>query len=322
MTYKEKYERFWKTTYVPIYSQPWWMDIVCGTKNWDVWLFEKGNEILAAMPYYIEKRGKYTYITKAPLTQNNGIIFKENRERKLCSQAEFEERIIRAACGFIQGLGLDVYEQQYMYSFQNWLPFFWSGYNAFTRYTYVIENTDNLDGVWNNISSNYRNKIRKGERNCHIEIDVEKEEFYINHEKIFKKQNLKCPFSKELWFKLYEECSLNNTGMTMCARNDSGELESLLFLVWDKKSVYQILGGNIPGHQKKDTYTYLIWKGIEFAAQKKLVYDFEGSMIPQISRSFREFGGEPKSYFRIRKVFNPEIVREEAEKMVRELEIK
>jgi len=66
---KEKFKKFCENTYVPIYSQPWWLDIICGKENWNVWLYEKGNEVLAAMPYYTENRGKYRYITKAPLTE-------------------------------------------------------------------------------------------------------------------------------------------------------------------------------------------------------------------------------------------------------------
>ena len=30
MTNKDKYELFCQQTYVPIYSKPWWMDVVCG----------------------------------------------------------------------------------------------------------------------------------------------------------------------------------------------------------------------------------------------------------------------------------------------------
>lgn len=313
MTNKGKYQEFCKTNYVPIYSRIWWMDAVCGEENWDVWLYKTGNDVLAAMPYYMEERGEYNYITKAPLTQNNGIIFKENKERKPCSQAGFEEKIIRSACEFIRDLDVDVYEQQYMYSFRNYLPFFWEKYTAITRYTYVIENTKKLDAVWDNLSSNYRNKIRKGKKNCHIAVDIEKDDFYKEHEKIFAKQNLSCPFSKDLWFRLYQECKAHDAGMTMCAKNEEEEVESLVFLVWDERSVYQILGGNMPEYQQKDTYAYLIWKGIEFAYERGLDYDFEGSMIKRISKSFREFGGEPKPYFRIRKIFNPEIIRKEAE---------
>lgn len=319
MTNKEKYDEFCKTVYVPVFSQTWWMNAVCGPENWDVWIYEKGMETVAAMPYYRQRRGKYNYITKAVLTQNNGIIFKYPDGAKAVAKQHYEEEVINAACDFIEMLGVDVYEQQYRYSFKNWMPFLWNKYIAITRYTYVIENTDNLNDVWDNISSKYKGKIRKGKRNCHMEMDIDKEEFYREHEKVFLKQDLKCPFSRELWFRLYEECKKHESGITMGARDEEENLQSLVFLVWDENSVYQILGGNMPQYQRQDTYSYLIWKGIELAAEKGLAYDFEGSVIKRISKSFREFGGEPRPYFRIRKVFNPEIMREEAETVISEL---
>lgn len=91
---------------------------------------------------------------------------------------------------------------------------------------------------------------------------------------------------------------------------------SLLFLVWDERSAYHLLGGNVPEHQSADTYSALIWRAIRQAHDKGLSYDFEGSMIKRISKSFREFGGDPKLYFRIRKVFDPDVVRDEAESQI------
>ena len=111
MTNKEQYENFCKKNYVPIYSKSWWLDAICGKDNWDVWIYGKNGNVEAAMPYYLENRGKYRYITKAPLTQNNGIVFKDTSELKECSRAKFEEKVINKACEFIAGMDIDVYEQ-------------------------------------------------------------------------------------------------------------------------------------------------------------------------------------------------------------------
>ena len=73
---KEEYSLFCNKEYVPIYSKPWWLDAVCGANNWDVWLYKPNGIVEAAMPFYIENRNGYRYITKAPLTQNNGIILR------------------------------------------------------------------------------------------------------------------------------------------------------------------------------------------------------------------------------------------------------
>lgn len=67
MTNKEKYGEFCKITYVPIYSQSWWMDAVCRAENWNVWLCEKNGVVVAPMPYYLESRNGYRLLQKLRL---------------------------------------------------------------------------------------------------------------------------------------------------------------------------------------------------------------------------------------------------------------
>ena len=113
------------------------------------------------MPYYMEQRGPYRYVTKAPLTQNNGLLFRKDDTRKAVTEAELQEKIINAACAFIKEMRVDVYEQQFHHSFQNWQPFFWNNYTNVLRYTYVILDTSDMDQVFSNFSANYRKNIRK-----------------------------------------------------------------------------------------------------------------------------------------------------------------
>lgn len=316
MTNKEKYLKFCKKIYVPIYSKSWWLDAVCQPDKWDVWLYEKGGDILAAMPYYMETRGRYKYITKAPLTQNNGIIFDPYENSKLETKSKFQEHVIDAANEFIESLSLDVYEQQYHYSFDNWLPFYWHQYTAITRYTYVIEDTSNLEAVWNGISSNYRKNIRKGYKNTKILQGYNVDEFWNLHKKVFDKQGLECPFSYDLWVRLYDVCNERRCGKILYAKDENNCILSILYVTWDEQSVYHLLGGNMPEYQHFQTYNVLTWEGIKTASEMGLKYDFEGSVIKRISKSMRQFGGKPMPYFRIRKVFNPDIIRAEAEKQI------
>lgn len=315
---KEQYKEFCAKVYVPIYSKPWWMDAVCGENQWDVWLCIHNGEVIAAMPYYFEIRGKYKYITKALLTQNNGIIFKYPTGAKEIAKRKFEEKVINQACQFLQEKKIDVYEQQYHYNFKNWLPFFWNYYTEITRYTYVIEDTFDLQKVWDNISSSYKKNIKKGNANGAL-FEIDADTFYSEHEKVFLKQGLECPFTFKQWKRIYNACISNHAGKTLCMKNADGNVTSILFLMWDEESVYHLLGGSIPEFQKLETYNALTWEGIKIASKKGLKYDFEGSVIKRISKSFREFGGEAKPYFRIRKVFNPDIIRAECEKSIEQI---
>ncbi len=321
MNNKEKYSKFENTIYIPIYSKSWWMDVVCKTENWEVWIFEREGDICAAMPYYMEQRGKYQYITKAPLTQNNGIIFKIDESAKPETIAKFQEHVIDEANRFIESLRIDVYEQQYHYSFDNWLPFFWNKYTEITRYTYLIEDTSNIEIIWNGISSNYRKNIRKAMKIAKVYEGYDADEFWNLHKKIFEKQGMECPFSYDLWIRLYCACIDHKCGKILYAKDAYNHILSILFLVWDEESVYHLLGGSMPEYQYLQTYNMLTWEGIKFASQKKLKYDFEGSVIKRISKSMRQFGGKPKPYFRIRKVFNPEIIRTEAENQIMMMEL-
>ena len=320
MTSKEKYNKFCEANYVPIYSQPWWMDAVCGPENWDVWLYESDVHILAAMPHYFETRGNYRYITKAPLTQNNGILFEELPDRKPVAEAKLQEKIINAACTYIKGLGVDVYEQQFVPSFQNWQPFFWNNYTNVLRYTYVIRDTKDWVGVEENISSKCRNMIRKGQRLTSVSVWTDRDAFYTEHERIFLRQGRSCPFNQELWNRLYDACTAHKAGQMFRALDNAGNLHALLFLVWDEKSVYHLLGGGMPKFSSSQAYAALTYHGIRLAHEKGLAYDFEGSMIQRIAVAFRQFGGVPTPYYRIRKVFNPEIVRKEAEDYIQRVQ--
>lgn len=317
---KDRYCMFCEKTYVPIYSQPWWMDAVCGAGNWDVWLYEEGGRIAAAMPYYLEERDHGLYITKAPLTQNNGIIFSYTKNAGKIARAKFEERVIREALQFVDTLGLAVYEQQYQTSFVNWLPFYWNGCSAIPRYTYTINPESSLEVIFDGLSKSCKKKIRKGMKGGTLRRGMMPDRFFDEHEKIFAKQGLSCPFSRGLWKKLFNACAQHDCCEIFWFETSNYEVASLLFLVWDDKRLYELLGGSIPEHQSLDTYSALIWSCIEFAHKKGLIYDFEGSMIERISKSFREFGGNPELYFRIRKVYSSDVVKMESERQILAIE--
>ena len=311
MVDKLKYQIFCSETYVPIYSQPWWMDAICGEANWDVWLYLKGEDVLAAMPYYIETREGYKYITKAPLTQNNGIIFKEDKTRKKVNQARFEEDVINEACKYINSMHIDVYEQQYQTSFNNWSPFLWHNYTCMLRYTYIIEDTSDLTLIEDGFTQDLKRNIKKGEKNTFVTNKIDYKEFYRLHEKVFSKQGLKCPFDGRLWERLYLATKNNNAGDIYCSVDSDGNIHALLFLIWDDRCVYHLLGGSIPEYTNSQAYASLTYFGIKTAHEMNRKYDFEGSMIERIAKGFRRFGGTATPYYRIRKIFNTEIMKNE-----------
>ena len=301
---KQLYERFCAETYVPIFSQPWWLDAVCGPENWDVFVIERSGALLAALPYDLETRGEKRLITKAKNTQNNGILFHYPENQKTATRIGFEMKLADELIDRIESLGLDKYEQQFHYSFTNWLPFFWRGYQEITRYTYVIENPSDYAAVFQNYDSGLRNLIRKAERYCVLSENISIEEFYRVNQMSFQRQHMSIPWDISYFSSLFDACQEHNAGKAFSAVDENGELLSVAYVVWDEQSAYYLLNGT--DYRRKDLQAndFLINESIKFAGQLGKKFDFEGSVIKPVEHSFRQFGGIPKPYFRIFKEYN------------------
>lgn len=319
MNNKEKYNLFCdrEDVYIPVFSQPWWLDAVCGEENWDVYVVEKGGSYVAAMPYYIENRDGYRIITKAKNTQNNGIIIAYPQNQKYAAKLAYEEKIINEIIDFIENLGIDKYEQQYHYSFDNWLPFFWNYYKEVTRYTYVIDDTSNMEKIIENYTANIRNTLKKAQRCVRLrreELSVD--QFYTINRMSFERQGREIPYSEKFVNSIYKAGKEKNAVKILAAEDEQGNIHSVAFLVWDEQSVYYLLNGTNPEYKSSQANCLLIHESIKLASELGKKFDFEGSVIKPIEKAFREYGGLRKPYYRIYKIFNEELKRKELEMLL------
>lgn len=301
---KERYQVFCdREEWIPIFSQPWWMDCTCGAMNWDVYLVGDGSDIQAAMPYYLYEDSDCKSIKRAILTQNNGILIKYPQNITLISKQKYDEKIINNVCDYIESLGVSKYEQQFHYRFDFWLPFFWRYYKGVVKYTYVIENCADYDSVYSGYSSKVKNALRKAMKEVDIEETQDLTEFYSINRLSFLRQGIMIPYSFELFERLYNACKERNCCKLLKATGKDGIAHAVAMLVWDRSSVYFLLNGANPEIRSSQANVALIDTSIKIAGHLKLSFDFEGSVIKNVNHAFREYGGFPKPYFNISKDF-------------------
>lgn len=297
---KSKYLSFCSTTPdIPIFAQPWYLDAVCQApqQNWSVALVEKGQQVVAALPYLSEKKGPFSISAMPHLTKYLGPHldprFRHNRQ------------VLKMYKALIEQLpGFSFFNQNCFYTVDNWLPFYWTGFQQTVRYSYVLHNLDKLETVWKNISSNYRNnKIKKAEQLVRISDDRSIDDFYALQKMSFDRQGLAMPFSLA-YFKKYDEAVKQHKARKLFFAIDAQErIHSAAYLLIDKDRTYFHLVGDNPDLRNSGAGILLVWKAIEFTSQELglKVFDFEGSMIPAIERVRRDFGAEQVPYFNLTK---------------------
>lgn len=299
MTKKQKYRTLCEQeSTIPIFSQAWWLDAVSGD-NWDVVLVEKGGIIQASMPYLPRKRFGLTTISQPVLTQNLGPWLRPS-SAKYAKQLSQEKELLQAL--FAKLPPHANYSQNWHFSRTNWLPLYWKGYQQTTRYTYVIEDISNLEKVFSEFEHSKRKNIKKSESLIKIVYDISAEEFYENHKMTLKKQGAEISYSFPTFKKIYDEGYRRNQVRTIAAYDADANLHAALFVVWDKMSAYDLISTIDPDYRVFGAASVLVREMIQYTSGFVNKFDFEGSMIESVERSFRQFGAKQIPYFSVSKI--------------------
>ncbi len=300
MTNKNKYRELCKKEItVPIFSQDWWLDVVCGEDNWDVVIIEKGGTIVASWPY--RKNSKYGFktMTMPQLTQHLGPWVKYPEKQKYAKKLEYEKEIFNKLIKLLPKRGF--FQQNFHYSITNWLPFYWNEFQQTTRYTYVLEDLSDLDKVYGDFQSKNRTDISKA-KNIVECIDFDDiEEFYEINKKTFARQNMEIPYSLDFIKNLDNILKEKRLRKMFLAKDKENRVHAVIYIIWDTNSAYYLMGGGDPVLRNSGATSLLLWEAIKFASTVTRNFDFEGSMIESVERFFRGFGAIQKPYFAISK---------------------
>ena len=310
MTNKEQYKEFCKSTYVSVFSKPWWLDAVCEDGYWDVLIYEKDNQVIGALPYYVRKILGISFIAQPKLTQNSGVIIKYPENISHSKKLSLEKEVMTALIEQLEKLPIAFYLQTFHLNVTNWLPFYWRGYKQQTNYTYRISNIKDHESVFAGYDHSKRKNIKKAKEIVTVSFDLTKDEFYENHKETLAKQGATIKYSKELFARIYDAAYKENSGKTIYAKDNEGNLHCALFVIWDEKSAYDLISTIDPEFRNIGAASLLVSEIIKYTSDFVDIFDFEGSMIENIESSFRKFGAIQTPYFRIHKIFtNNHLIR-------------
>lgn len=297
---KSKYRELCRSSNdIPIFSMDWWLDITAGDSNWDVSVVESGGEIIASLPYYRTKKYGCEMIRMPELTPAMGVWIRYPSDQKYATRLAYEKETFTKLIDNLPDF--DSFYQHFHWSVTNWMPFHWKGFTQSTDYTYLLEDTSDLDTLFSGFRENIRREIRKAQKQLTVEQSDDIAKFYQVQCKTYQRQNLKPPHTFEFLKKLDDACKSRGCRAMWFASDSEGQIHSVIYVVWDSKYVYYLMGGGDPTLRTSGAMSLLMWKAIQEASRLSRQFDFVGSMFESIDRFFRGFGAVQKPYFQLSK---------------------
>jgi len=284
---------------VPLFSQAWWLDAVA-PDSWSAVLAYQGDRIVGALPYVISKRAGLTLLTQPQLTQTLGPWIRASN-KSYSKALGYEKDVLQALA---RGLPrFHYYAQNWHWSCQNWLPFYWLGFEQTTRYTYRLDCSNSEKHLWNNLQENIRREIRKAQNRENITVRPAHrlEEFLSLNRMTFERQGKPVPYGQELVERIDEKARSLNARDCLIAVDEHGRQHAGAYIVRSGDTAYYLMGGGNPELRNSGASSLLLWEAIRNQPDCVKEFDFEGSMLEPVERFFRAFGAQQTPYFRVTK---------------------
>ncbi|WP_118972374.1 GNAT family N-acetyltransferase [Taibaiella koreensis] len=274
---------------LPVFFQPWWLDIV--SNDWQIALAPGPDGAPAGIwPVAREKKIGLAIARNPLLTPYLGPLF-------LQSLSEKEEAAVFEAL-WQQLPRWDSFDMETTVAFHQAALLQQKDFEVSEKITFEIGLAPEEDMLWRAMNSNHRNLIRQAEsHHSVVEHTGSTERLLTLHRETFARKNKAYPFDPALIDRLVHTSREKNSGGLWYLQDEQGHTNATIFTVWDHQKMYLLLSAVDPEAAHPGAVRLLIWYAIKTARQKGLsAFDFEGSMDPGIAAFFRRFGGSQKTY--------------------------
>lgn len=280
---------------LPIHAQDWYLDAVCVDGIWGAAVVEEAGRLVAAMPWFLKKKGPFRYIAMPTFVKYMGPYF---REAETLPNLTTSHRLYEA---LIEQLPIvDAFEQDFHPSVTNWLPFYWKSYQQTTRYTYQFV-LDDLDRLYEGMNRNTHRSIRKAQGLVSITTEGTIEDLNRLNRMSFDRQRLPLPYTMELLRRHDEALAAHQARQLFFARDASGRIHCAACLIYDTKTAYYHISGDDPELRDSGAGSLMIWEAMRYTKEVLGLqhFDFEGSVMQNVEAVRRRFGAVQQPYFRV-----------------------
>lgn len=266
-------------------------------------IYDKGERLIGGFHIFNQKRFGLTLYRNPPFTPMIGPFVQIEAENPAVIMDRWKE-ILSSIANFFEKLNYSIISVSLNKEVLDAQPFIWKKYKVVPGYTYVIDLNRPTEEIKKSMHTRSRNSIQKAlSDGLIVKYNTDFNLVKSLVVKTFSRQDKKVNhyFLDKILFEFAKE---NNSYSFVTFMEDKPI--AVAFCVYDKATSYYLLGGYDSKNRHYGAGTLALWEAINFSKELGLKYfDFEGSMVPQIERYFRSFGGRLVSNYRINKAKMP-----------------
>ncbi|MFN0213522.1 MAG: GNAT family N-acetyltransferase [Saprospiraceae bacterium] len=253
------------------------------------------------MPFFVTRRWGFKIVQLPPFTTYGGPWFHYSQASgsKENNRLSFEHKTMSALISQLPKTFF--FKINFRPEIRNWLPFYWEGFRQTTRYTYIFDQTNDLEKITTGFKNTLRSDLKKAEKYAQTcREDAEWQVVFKLNQQSYQRKNLRQPYDLETFKCLNKALQQRNQSACFVAYdNASGKPSAGLYLVFDEKQASILLTGTDPEFKHQSAVYGLFMEAIRFCSARALSLDFEGSMDQNIERAFRAFGARLVPYFQV-----------------------
>jgi hypothetical protein len=283
---------------VPVFMQPWWLDVVC--EQWDAVVAKKGDHISGIWAFPVEQKMGITMLRTPMLTPYLGphIFTPPDVKESRLDRFEYEtiaDLMKQLPAAKVWHLAIQPGIKQVGIFRQYKL-------RPEVQQTFLLTLSDDEATLLANMKDTARRNIKQAEKELTVTSSSDHlSRLFEFHERTLSKKGRSLPYTVEHLKKIMDACHANDAGKLWVAKDDD-EIQAIVWQVWDNNCSYYFMGGQNPGAGSYKATSLLLWHAIKEARRRgHTTFDLEGSMDEGVERFFRNFGGDRALYIVLHK---------------------
>lgn len=278
-----------------LYAFAWYLDIV--SPGWEA-LVSDNYDVVIPLP--IKKVLGYRILQQPLFTQQLGIF-----ALNVTSLNHTEEYINQA---------LDLFSySQFQTNKHNLIDFHKLNHAELQeKVNYELDLIPSYSYLWKNYHTNTKRNIQKARKNkLTLKVNHISTQTFVNF--IRKNVGFKVSQLKEKdYLKMQQILNFADKfkfGENYAVYDEYERLISSAYFIFSHQKAYYLFAANSPIGKEKRAMFYLMDEFIKRYAEKNVILDFEGSMIPNLARYYESFGASAGKYYLIKSNRLPCILR-------------